>query len=147
MGGINSVLKNSPITDPHNPTIVMGADVIHPAPGADGKPSFATVVCSVDTAAAKYVERSSVQAGRQEIIEDLEAMTTYVLNKYLGYRRQAEKLTTPPARLIFYRDGVSEGQFAHVLEQELPMIKAACAEAKINPKITLIIVGKRHHIR
>jgi eukaryotic translation initiation factor 2C len=147
MGGINSVLKNSPIADPHNPTIVMGADVIHPAPGADGRPSFATVVCSVDSAAAKYVERSSVQAGRQEIIEDLEAMTSYVLTKHLGYRRQQEKLTSPPTRLIFYRDGVSEGQFAHVLEQELPMIKSACAAVKINPKITLIVVGKRHHIR
>jgi len=56
-----------------------------------------------------------------------------------------KKADIAPKRLIFYRDGVSEGQFKHVLELELPLIKEACAELKINPKITLIIVGKRHH--
>ena len=52
----------------------LGADVIHPAPGADGKPSFATLVCSVDNAAVKYVEKSSVQTGRLEIIPGLKEM-------------------------------------------------------------------------
>jgi eukaryotic translation initiation factor 2C len=51
------------------------------------------------------------------------------------------------SRLIFYRDGVSESQFKHVLELELPMIKEACEEFGVNPKVTLIIVGKRHHIQ
>lgn len=30
---------------------------------------------------------------------------------------------------------------------ELPRIRAACVELKIRPKITIIVVGKRHHIR
>jgi len=147
LGGINNVLHDSPLNDPHNPTIVMGADVIHPAPGAEGRPSFATLVSSVDSTTAKYIEESRVQTGRVEIIEDLEQMAKTVLLKYVGYQKTFEKNRPPPTRLIFYRDGVSEGQFQQVLDNELPKIKNACKDVKLNPKITLIIVGKRHHIR
>ena len=60
-------------------------------------------------------------------------------------------------------DGVSEGQFATVVEEELPLIRSmfvslmsraspnghidACKKLGIKPTITLIIVGKRHHVR
>jgi len=68
---------------------------------------------------------------------------------YMSYRGQAEKKpgNTAPKRLIFFRDGVSEGQFQQVLDLELPLIKAACAELKIDPKMTIVVVGKRHHVR
>ncbi|PPQ94823.1 hypothetical protein CVT25_007460 [Psilocybe cyanescens] len=148
LGGINNVLTdNTLLNDPHNPTIVMGADVIHPAPGAEGRPSFTSLVSSVDQTTAKYVTVSKVQTGRKEIIEDLEEMVKTALTKYNGYRGVFEKGRPPCARLIFYRDGVSEGQFQQVLDGELPMIKKACKDMNVNPKITLIIVGKRHHIR
>jgi eukaryotic translation initiation factor 2C len=32
-----------------------------------------------------------------------------------------------PARIVFYRDGVSEGQFAHVMAQEVRKTDSACA--------------------
>jgi hypothetical protein len=47
---------------------------MHPAPGAVGRPSFASLVSSVDLMTAKYIPCSRVQRGRQEIIEDLEGM-------------------------------------------------------------------------
>jgi eukaryotic translation initiation factor 2C len=74
-------------------------------------------------------------------------MVKDMLKLYNTYVIKVEKAKRAPARLIFYRDGVSEGQFQHVLDRELPMIKDACKAVGINPKITLIIVGKRHHIR
>jgi hypothetical protein len=54
-----------------------------------------------------------------------------------------------PKRLIFYRDGVSEGQFAEVQRCEIPQIRAACEaiEATYAPNITFIVVQKRHHTR
>lgn len=55
---------------------MIGADVMHPAPGAEGRPSFTTVVSSIDSMAAKYIALSRVQAGRQELIDDLEEMCT-----------------------------------------------------------------------
>lgn len=55
---------------------MIGADCMHPAPGAEGRPSFAAVVSSIDSMAAKYIALSRVQQGRQELIDDLEEMCT-----------------------------------------------------------------------
>jgi hypothetical protein len=55
---------------------MIGADVMHPAPGAEGRPSFTTLVSSIDTMVAKYIALSRVQTGRQELIDDLEEMCT-----------------------------------------------------------------------
>src|SRR5882762_4550857 len=91
-----------------------------------------------------------------------------MITKFIDYRTNFEKKQTnqAPKRILFYRDGVSEGQFKQVLEKEVPLIKGlsgtpladmyclltqrsleACKETKINPTITVIIVGKRHHVR
>ncbi|PPQ95875.1 hypothetical protein CVT26_015567 [Gymnopilus dilepis] len=120
LGGINSVLgeTNVALNDPAHPTIVMGADVNHPAPGAEGRPSFATLVSSVDSTTAKYISESRVQTGRVEMIEDLENMCKAALIKYQGYQNAFERGKPPPSRLIFYRDGVSEGQFQQLLDDD-----------------------------
>ncbi|KDQ64588.1 hypothetical protein JAAARDRAFT_116696 [Jaapia argillacea MUCL 33604] len=151
LGGINTIPDPSSVsilTDPEKPTIVMGADVIHPAPGSEGRPSFTSLVANVDSDTAKYIADSRVQTSRKEMIEDLQEMAKHMLTMYMAYRRNAErKANAAPKRIIFYRDGVSEGQFKQVLEQELPLLKAACEELNINPSITVIVVGKRHHVR
>ncbi|KAJ7918211.1 argonaute-like protein [Mycena leptocephala] len=153
VGGINVITDPTQVTllsDPHNPTVVMGADVMHPGAGTNGRPSYSAVVSSVDSNAAKYVTIQKVQASRQELISDLQMMTKYLLTKYMSYREAVEKVPLSkkaPKRLIFYRDGVSEGQFQQVLDHELPLIKAACQELGIAPSITLVVVGKRHHVR
>ncbi|KAG9317400.1 argonaute-like protein [Chiua virens] len=152
LGGINTIPDPQSVTvltDPRNPTIIMGADVIHPAPGSDGRPSFTALVGNVDSNSAKYVATSRVQNSREEIIQDLKDMAKHVLTMYMRYRQAVEKKTSdiPPTRLIFFRDGVSEGQFQHVLDKELDALKVACAELKISPKITVIVVAKRHHVR
>ncbi|KAF7342176.1 Protein argonaute-2 [Mycena venus] len=153
LGGINVITDPTQVTilsDPRNPTVVMGADVMHPGAGTNGRPSYAAVVSSVDSNAAKYVAVQRVQASRQELISDLMEMTKYTLGKYMSYREAVEGVPLSlkaPKRLIFYRDGVSEGQFQQVLDFELPLIKEACEELRIKPNITLVIVGKRHHVR
>ncbi|KAF8888340.1 argonaute-like protein [Infundibulicybe gibba] len=144
LGGINLVPDQASaaiLTDPNNPTIVMGADVIHPAPGSDGRPSFTALVGNVDSDTAKYIATSRVQTGHQEMIDDLEDMSKNLISSYLGYRQHVEKKAGGPKRIILFRDGVSEGQFQQVLDL------AACTALKIQPKITVIVVGKRHHIR
>ncbi|KAJ3576121.1 hypothetical protein NPX13_g3804 [Xylaria arbuscula] len=56
--------------------------------------------------------------------------------------------------LEMYRDGVSEGQYKAVLDQELPQLRKACrglypsTDQKSGfPRISIIICGKRHHTR
>jgi eukaryotic translation initiation factor 2C len=152
LGGINTIPDPRSVaflTDPQNPTMVMGCDTIHPAPGSDGRPSFASVVANVDSDGGKYIATSSVQEGRVEMVEDLKRMTKHMITKFIDYRANFEKKQTnqAPKRIIFYRDGVSEGQFKQVLEKELPLVREACKEVGISPKITIIVVGKRHHVR
>lgn len=56
-----------------------------------------------------------------------------------------------PQRIIFFRDGVSEGQFRTCLAQELPQLYHACETMgdgeSFHPDITFVIVQKRHHTR
>lgn len=50
---------------------------------------------------------------------------------------------------MFYRDGVSEGEFVQVLRDEVGAIRSACRKlnATYAPKITFVVVQKRHHAR
>ncbi|KAK0435068.1 Piwi-domain-containing protein [Armillaria borealis] len=151
LGGVNVIPdpKSAPIiSDPAQPTIVMGADVMHPAPGSQS-PSYAAVVANIDSHGARYITKTAVQLGRQEMIGDLRTMAKDLLLAYMIYRRDVENVKTLPKRLIFFRDGVSEGEFKRVLDLELPLLLDACKDAGMNPppKITFIVVGKRHHFK
>ena len=61
------------------------------------------------------------------------------------YRHTGQK----PTRIVVYRDGVSEGQFAEVLREEIHGIRSACLilSPDYRPPITYIVVQKRHHAR
>jgi len=69
------------------------------------------------------------------------------------YQAHVKRRDLWPGRVLFFRDGVSEGEYAQVMEQEYKAIQEACAEliteGKIQqkPAITFVIVGKRHHTR
>ncbi|KAF8990338.1 PAZ domain-containing protein [Cyathus striatus] len=72
LGGINVVPVNVAefTSESKVPTIVMGADVIHPGPGSEDS-SFAALVASVDMNHARYVADIRVQKSREEMIVDL----------------------------------------------------------------------------
>ena len=52
-----------------------GADVTHPRPGVQYRPSFAAVVANIDSHNAKYVARMEVQDPNVEMIQGLEDMS------------------------------------------------------------------------
>jgi len=146
IGGINFVLEKNPFLS-ETPTIIFGADVTHPGPGAFlGAPSIAAVVASVDDYGVEYRASLSIQTGRMEIIAELPKMVKERLRDYTE-RNGGKK----PRRIIFCRDGVSEGQFLQVLKKELSAIRNACKEFytknEILPTITFLVVQKRHHTR
>ncbi|GER31816.1 argonaute family protein [Striga asiatica] len=128
----------------HEPSIFMGADVTHPHPSDDFSPSVAAVVGSLNWPAPnRYVSRMRSQTHRREIIKDLAAMVREILE---DFAREVSKL---PERIVFFRDGVSETQFRKVLEDELSQIREACAAVRggYGPRITFVVVQKRHHTR
>jgi hypothetical protein len=102
-------------------TLIIGADVSHPSPGEDnGKPSIASVVASIDDDGYKFIGRLLLQDSRLEVIETLQTVVQEIIYSY--------KKTTGhhPKRILVYRDGVSEGQFAEILRTEVMAIKSAC---------------------
>lgn len=161
VGGRNMVLTDAVarriplLTDA--PTIIFGADVTHPAPGEDSSPSIAAVVASMDwPEVTKYRCLLSSQPHRQELIDDLfqtvqdptrGPLSRGMIREHLIAFRTSTGLK--PHRIIFYRDGVSEGQFKQVLLHELDAICKACAslEEGYLPPVTFVVVQKRHHTR
>ncbi|KAL3681567.1 hypothetical protein R1sor_024523 [Riccia sorocarpa] len=162
VGGTNTVLLDAlnrrmpRVGD--KPTIIFGADVTHPHPGEDSCPSIAAVVASQDwPQVSKYTGLVCAQAHRQELISDLFTsredpkqgrMFGGMVRDHLLSFMQANG-QRKPERIIFYRDGVSEGQFYQVLLNELDAIRKACSslEANYQPPVTFVVVQKRHHTR
>lgn len=152
LGGINSY----PVNHIYHglckmPTMIVGADVTHPGPGVRDRPSIASLVSSFDDTFSRYAAFTKVQAPRMEVIEDLEQMFLDALRHFLNTNRIS------PQRVIFYRDGVSDGEFQTVEDVEIAALSnawnrfAEAPEAKI-PKghpipLLFIVVGKRHHLR
>lgn len=161
LGGINSILVPSLRPKVFNePVIFLGVDVTHPPAGDNKKPSIAAVVGSMDAHPSRYAATVRVQQhslsdsderknngliiSRQEIVQEMSSMVQELLIMFYkstgGFK---------PHRIIMYRDGISEGQFIHVLQHELTAVREACIklEADYKPGITFIVVQKRHHTR
>jgi len=129
------------------PFMLLGADVTHPPVGSgESVPSIAGIVGSLDANCGRYAARCQAQGHREEIITGLDSAVKALLLEFYratnGYK---------PERIVFYRDGVSDGQFAHCLDQELPRIRKACKDVSgggdYQPLITFVVVQKRHNTR
>lgn len=66
------------------------------------------------------------------MLQDLKGMIKDLLKSF--YRSSSLK----PKRLIFYRDGVSEGQFAEVQRFEITQVSACCQTPKKDKEVMSI---------
>ncbi|XP_053954424.1 protein argonaute-2 [Anastrepha ludens] len=119
----------------------MGADVTHPSPDQNNIPSVVGVAASHDLNGSVYNMQYRLQEPAKEEIVDMRTIAYHHLRVYF------QKQKCYPKSIIYYRDGVSDGQFQKVEMLELGAIRAVCKELGITPKITCIIVVKRHHTR
>ncbi|KAL4798294.1 ribonuclease H-like domain-containing protein [Aspergillus venezuelensis] len=152
LGGINQkIMPNQLGIIGEGKTMLLGIDVTHPSPGsAKEAPSVAAMVASVDSYLGQWPAEIRIQReSRTEMVDDLESMLRAHLRRWAKNYKGAY-----PENLIVYRDGVSEGQYDLVIEKELPLLQSACKAmypatdtAKKLPRISIIIVGKRHHTR
>ncbi|KAA8550272.1 hypothetical protein F0562_001956 [Nyssa sinensis] len=132
-GGRNTKLLYPIPLVTERPMIIFGADVTHPQPGEDSSPSIAAVVASMDwPEITKYRGLVSAQPHREEIIQDLYKKTE--VHSHGGMIRELliafwKSTKHKPERIIFYRDGVSEGQFNQVLLLEVDAIRKACVSS------------------
>lgn len=152
LGGINQLVDSTGLgIINEDKTMVVGVDVTHPSPGsAPNAPSIAGMVANVDKRLGQWPADVRIQESRKEMGSELD----FMLKSRLNLWKSQGNHTAFPENLLIYRDGVSEGQYARVLEAELPLLRKACDELyplsdrkKGLPHITIVIVGKRHHTR
>lgn len=116
-------------------TLVLGADVAH---GGKDR-SVAAVVGLWGPNLANTYSECQIQKKGQEVMKGVADM---VLKNVAHY---AQKNKIPPKNVIFYRDGVGEGQVSEVAKVEVDSIKKALEKAypTNTPKLMFIIVTKR----
>lgn len=143
LGGSNSELSDRlPCFEGDNHVMFVGADVNHPGAKNKTSPSIAAVVATVNWPAAnRYVARVRPQSHRTEKILNFADMCLELV-KFYG---QVNKVW--PQKIVVFRDGVSEGQFDMVLNEELVPLKMAFRSMDYFPTITLIVAQKRHQTR
>jgi eukaryotic translation initiation factor 2C len=146
LGGENLIItpNSLPLILLNKRTVIIGADVAHPSPSDRLAASVAAVVGNVDPNCIRHFATVKVQQRyREEIINELDSMVNEILCEY---ERQNGEL---PEEVVFYRDGVSEGQFMYVMDFEIRRIKMSFQSLRVgyNPKLTFIVVQKRHHSR
>ncbi|KAL3700728.1 hypothetical protein R1sor_018750 [Riccia sorocarpa] len=138
------------------PTVIFGLDVSHGSPGDANSPSIAAAVASMHWPfMSQYAPRVRAQPAKTEMIQGLfemedgkpGGMVIELLKDFYSTCRGAAD--RKPKQIVIYRDGVSESQFEQVLEKELVAFTNACdaLESGYRPRITLIVVQKRHHTR
>ncbi len=161
LGGINYVTVE-PLLEPEKaeqfcdlllncPVMILGADVTHAPPGSKktvkGKefvmPSYAAVTGSLDKTCMPFMTEVRAQrkanAGAAEVIQDLEGIMEKMLK---CFEKSSEGMY--PRKIIYFRDGVGEGQFPEVLHVELNAIRRACTKIGMDyePRITFFTVQK-----
>ncbi|CAF0732947.1 unnamed protein product [Adineta steineri] len=154
LNGINSVLNVSSTIDRFfsrgHRIMYVGADLSHPAPGTANQISTVAVVASADDIPNRYFKEvyqqhrpSQTRGESREYIVDMKQIMKSLISQY-------EKLRGyPPTAIVFFRDGISEGEFDSVFEKELTSIREACVTLSpcYRPYLTYIVVSKRHHTR
>ena len=131
-------------------TRVVGYDVTHPAPGSNkDAPSIAAMVASIDKDLAWWPADIYKNTAIQEMVDSLGSMFKPPLELW---RKENGSL---PDNILIYRDGISEGQYKTALALQVDkQLRHICQniydpplEREGLPRITFVVVGKRHNTR
>src|SRR5690242_14072721 len=97
--------------------MILGADVFHPSKEdkRKGRPSTAAIVASMDLFATKYAGRYSMNKKlKNEVIEEIDSIVIDFIKVF-----EEKNSKSLPEAILFYRDGVAEGQFEIIMEDEV----------------------------
>ena len=117
--------------------MIVGADVFHTR-----KRNFRSVLgfsASLDKNFTQFFNKVTLQAQGQEIMSNIGALFEEALKAYFKINKYL------PDQIIFYRDGVGQGQILHIIKSEIPEIKRAFLRINLNyfPKFCEILITKR----
>lgn len=121
------------------------ADVQPPIkPGYDSAPTVACSIATFDADCSKFSAQIRLQEGRDEIVRDFAMMIEGHLKKF------HETNDCYPDRILIFRDGISEGQYAAALAYEHAAVLSACERLRgkgYRPSILICVCAKRHNTR
>lgn len=148
LGGITSRAISKINGDSLRPySMIIGADVSHPTPGSS-QPSMAAMTASFDIFGGRYMGACQTNGGNVEVIS--ETNIREMLQPLLTEWATTIGRGSYPKNIYYFRDGVSSGQFQHILQQEIPIVKELLLKLTNDTwdgKFTVVIASKRHHIR
>ena len=149
LGGINGTIQAVKMPEflKRDGIMIVGLDVSHPAPGDKTTKSVAGFVASYDKTYTQYMSDARVQQVQREEVIPLYVSTVTEVMKSFFKDYAAKNRNKYPQYVIVYRDGVSQGQFIQVMDQEVFQIKKAIQELNFKAKIVFISVQKRHNVR
>ncbi|GAB1315920.1 Putative argonaute like post-transcriptional silencing Qproduct-2 [Madurella fahalii] len=150
LGGVNHRLRDENSLIKAGKTMFVGYDVVHPTnlgPGAaENAPSLVGLVASIDSDLAQWPAVAWRNPPRVEMLD--KALAEHFKRRLsLWHAKNQGRL---PENIVIFRDGVSEGQYQKVLDEEVPFIRRACDETYTGgskPRISLIVSVKRHQTR
>jgi eukaryotic translation initiation factor 2C len=148
LGGVTSRISSKINGDNIRPfSMIIGADVSHPTPGSS-QPSMAAMTASLDSFGGRYMGACQTNGGNVEVISEtnIREMLGPLITEWATTVGRGQY----PKNIYYFRDGVSSGQFQHVLQQEIPIIKEILLQRSNGTwdgKFTVVIASKRHHIR
>lgn len=144
LGGIPWIVKN-----PLSSVLVVGFDVCHDA--RDKSKSYGALVATMYATSGGPEPRffSSIEAHARG--EELSSFISTNIVKALRSYQQQFGTGVLPRRILMYRDGVGEGQLAHVVRHEINAIKKRLTEVYVNcefkPQLSIVVVNKRINTR
>lgn len=142
---MNCKLGGSPwsIDVPNIDLMVVGFDVCHDT--SNKARDYGALVASLNRGLTRYYSVASAHSVGQELSNKF---ATHLDSALKAYRRVNLKF---PSFIVFYRDGVGEGQVPYVLAHEVAQIqdklKAIYDETGISVKFAFLIVTKRINTR
>ncbi|KAF7876311.1 hypothetical protein EAF04_001406 [Stromatinia cepivora] len=150
LGGTTCKVADAKQAKPFFPrsTMVIGADVSHASPGSP-QSSMACLTMSMDSTACRYAAAVQTNGNRVEMIskDNINSMFIPLFRQWMAKVGKG----SGPQHIYYFRDGVSEGQFEHVINQEIKDMKAALENAFGQPATTIrwtvTVCTKRHHLR
>ncbi|OJJ51616.1 hypothetical protein ASPZODRAFT_435068 [Penicilliopsis zonata CBS 506.65] len=130
---------------PHS--MIIGADVSHPHMGV-WSPSMAAMTVCMDTFGGRYWGACEANGDRVEIINrsNIEVILLPLVREWMSTVGQGRA----PDHVYYFRDGVSSGQFQHVLEKEVLDMRSIfmqLTQDQWKGKFTVVVANKRHHLR
>lgn len=120
--------------------MTVGFDVCHDK--TEKAKSFGALVASMDMRKSmKYFSAASPHRDGTELSNDIAAHFKRALDAY------KQEHGTLPLHIVFYRDGVGEGQLRYVYDVEVKQLRDLLKDADSNIQFTFVVVCKRINTR